>query len=42
MHEIDPSDPIYKGLTKPELMRMKHFSLQEKEALSIALFGESL
>jgi hypothetical protein len=42
MREIDPNDPIYKGLTKPELMRLKHFSPQEKETLSIALFGESL
>ncbi|MDT3680809.1 MAG: hypothetical protein ROZ64_18500 [Burkholderiaceae bacterium] len=42
MRKIDPTDPIYKGLTKPELIRMKHLSHEEKEAISIALWGEPL
>lgn len=42
MRDIDPRGPIYEGLTKLELMWMKHFAPHEKEALSIALFGESL
>lgn len=39
---IDPTSPVYKGLTKSERTRLKYLSTQEKEVLSQALFGESL
>jgi len=42
LHEIDPNDPIYKGLTKSELLAMRYLPREEKEALSMQLFGESL
>ena len=42
MRDIDPSDPIYDGLTKAELAAMKYLSREDKEALSMRLFGESL
>lgn len=42
LREIDPNDPIYKGLTKSELRVMKYLSLEDKETLSMQLFGESL
>jgi hypothetical protein len=31
LREIDPNDPIYKGLTKSELRVMKYLSLEDKE-----------
>lgn len=42
MRDIDPCDPIYKGLTKSELAAMKYLSREQKEVLSMQLFGESL
>ena len=42
MRHIDPSDPIYKGLTKAELKAMPKLSNYDKESLSMVLFGESL
>ncbi|MDP1886862.1 hypothetical protein [Polaromonas sp.] len=42
MHNVDPNDPTYKNLTKRELQDLRYFSREEKESLSIQLFGESL
>ena len=42
MQPIDPNDPIYKGMTKRELQKLKHFTTEEKEALSQQLFKEAL
>lgn len=42
MRDIDPNDPIYKNITKQELHNLKYFSLEEKEAMSMRLFGEAL
>lgn len=42
MQDIDLNDPAYKGITKKELCNLKHFSLEEKEELSMRIFGESL
>lgn len=42
MHIIDPEDPIYKNLTKRELQNLRLFTREEKEAISMQLFGETL
>lgn len=42
MRDIDPNDPTYKGITKREIHELKCYSREEKEALSMQLFGEPL
>lgn len=42
MAAIDPESPAFKGITKRELAEFKFLSREEKEALSMRLFGESL
>lgn len=42
MRRIDPNDPIYKGLTRLELIQMKNLSPEQKDEISIALFGKPL
>lgn len=40
MRDIDPNDPIYKGLTKSELLAMKALTREDKDAVSMQIFGE--
>ena len=42
MRDIDPNDPIYKGLTKSELPAMKALTREDKDAVSMQIFGEPL
>lgn len=42
MRDIDPNDPIYKNLTRLELQNMKFISREDKEIISMRIFGESL
>lgn len=42
MRDIDLTDPAYRDLTKGEIRALKGFSREEKEALSMRVFGESL
>lgn len=42
MQRIDPNSPAYRGLTKAEIRGLKYFTDEEKNDLSLALFGEPL